>query len=166
MKQVLNAAFGARLDPNSYTVISVVDRYGQPRAMRVKPGSEKALWFDHVWRSDAAGRKVMLQSTDLKAEREAEGCLFLKDAYEAEHWPEGWKLWQEYLHAQHWDEKNRCQRHRPVARGAFPPELLPKSVLAMQGDAAERLKPVWEAPEGAQHPADAQTAREEAKEAK
>lgn len=151
-KQVLNLPFPARLAMNSYAVISVVDKYGQPRAMRVKPGSEKRIWFDPVWVRDGGGRAIQLTSIDLTPAREAEGCMFLKDAYLAEKWPEGWEAWEKYLRAQYYDEERGAQRPRPAIRGHFPKGLLPKRVLAMQDNAAERLKPQWEPPKGLKHP--------------
>ncbi len=165
-RQVLNQSFPSRLTRNSYATISVVDPEGRPKILTVKPGGDKPNWLRCEWAKDHGGRAVELVSVDLTTEREQAGCVFLRDAYIDEGWAAGWVLWESYVDEQYFrkvandDGKVlKIRRERPADRGHFPPNLLPKKVQAMATNAVvTRRGPRWEAPNGAEHPADVKKA--------
>ena len=168
-KLVLHHRFPARISRRTYSLITVVDPEGRPKILTVKPGNEKSNWLHSEWGYDKGGRKVMLTSVALTSERESAGCLFLKQAYESEGFHKGWTQWESYVDSQYrFDvvlengKQMKVNRDRPVFKGHFPANLLPKQVQRMAENASVTRKgPMWEPEEGIVHPADAKTKRRE-----
>lgn len=163
MRLLINKRFPARITRTSYALVSVVDPQGRPKILTVKPGNEKGNWLRSEWGHDGAGRKVKLVSVDLTTEREQAGALFLEQAYDEEHWPEGKAQWSSYVKAQYTHTVQtesgpvELWRERCAFKGHFPPHLLPKRVQIMQANAKVTKKgPMWEADETVRHPDDAE----------
>lgn len=154
-KLVMMKAFPARLTRASYSLVPVVDPAGRVKTLKVRPGGEPQNWLKCEWQRDGAGRAVLLVSVDLTYEREQAGCLFLKEAYEAEKWPEGWAAFEDYLDRQFYvtTVEGKRLRHKPKDIGPFPTEYLPKAVQKMV--AAEKPKKAeWQPKAPLVHPDD------------
>ena len=160
-KQQLNMAFTERMGRFQYAIVPVITPEGNIKHLKVKPDLVPEQWLVCEWNVQK-GRRVALLSVSLTSEREAAGAVFLKDAYMAERWPEGWATYERYIKACYqrttFDENGQEQTQR-LSRSRddlhFPARLLPKavaerlSVVKVRKDATE-----WKDDETLVHPAD------------
>ena len=169
----INKRFPERPDRRDYVVVVAVTPHGEIKELRIKPGSDKATWVLPQWEKDSVGRHKKLAAVHLVAERTNAGCFWLKQAYSEEKFPEGWAQYEKYL-ASRYDEviqleeggTRTVRRARPVNKGHFPKELLPKRVLKLRAayDGAIEKGEKWSPEEVVIHPADkAEAARAKAK---
>jgi hypothetical protein len=127
-KQIVNHNFASRVARSSCAVIPVITPEGNVKQLRVTPSVEPKHWLLCEW-LEVQGRKVALQSVSLTTERERAGAMFLRDAYLAEEWPEGWAAYEEYLRACY-EREGGVRVIRPRDDLHFPAELLPRIVAA------------------------------------
>lgn len=154
-RQIVNHNFSSRLARSSCALIPVITPQGNVKHLRVTPSVEPTTWLLCEWHTDK-GRKVALKSVELTSEREAAGAVFLRDAYIAEGWPEGWKAYEEYLAACYEREVGDGKRVRVMRSREdlhFPDDLLPRAVATRIASNEQRRKDiVWTPPKGLKRP--------------
>jgi hypothetical protein len=154
-RQIVNHNFGSRLARSSCALIPVITPHGTIKHLRVTPSVEPSVWLLCEWITDK-GRRVSLKSVELTSEREAAGAVFLRDAYMAEEWPEGWAAYEGYLAAcyERETQNGRVRVMRSREDLHFPDGLLPRAVQE-RIDGLEKRKgsTEWKPPAGLVRPA-------------
>lgn len=155
-RQIVNHNFSQRLARSSCAVIPVITPQGNIKQLRVTPSVEQATWLLCEWVTDK-GRRIALKSVELTSERVEAGAMFLRDAYMAEGWPEGWAAYEGYLAACYERETaggGRVRTMRSREDLHFPDGLLPRAVQE-RIDGLERRKQAteWKPPAGLVRPA-------------
>jgi hypothetical protein len=159
-KQQLNMPFTDRMGRYQYAIVPVITPQGNIKHLKVKPDLVPEQWLVCEWNVQK-GRRVALLAVTLTTEREAAGATFLKDAYIAEGWLDGWKKYEKYLKACYQrttvddgqEVTQRLSRSRDDLH--FPAKWLPKAVaeriakVKVQKDAVE-----WRDDDDLEHPAD------------
>ena len=156
-KQLVNHNFASRVARSSCAVIPVITPQGNVKDLRVTPSVEPKNWLVCEW-AEQQGRKVALLSVSLTTEREQAGAVFLRDAYLAEGWPEGWKAYESYLKACYEREGaggSRVTMVRPREDLHFPADLLPRAVAERIAGLEKRKAEIeWKPPAGLVRPSD------------
>lgn len=163
-RQQIDYRFTSRLGRHEFVIVPVITPQGNIKHLRVRPDVEPANWLIVEWAKDKT-RKVGVKSVELTSERQEAGAVFLKDAYIAEKWPEGWEEYERYLRRcyQRVVEDDKGRREVPLNRSVdhlhFPENLLPKAVKRRASDHAKRQAiNEYEPTQGLVHPADASKA--------
>ena len=153
-KLLINQQFPGLLTRRDYALLTVVDGDGRVSTKKINPGKEHRDWFMPEWGHDQETKRInLLHSVSLTSMREAAGCTFLQQDYEAEGWLDGWKAYQSYLDHQFYVEVRdrsgnmvKQRRNKPLDVAPFPDHLLPKSVLERRARAKKEVK-AWVPPE-------------------
>lgn len=165
----INHKYTSRITRNDCPIIPAITAAGQIKWIKIRPDVDVSAWLSIEW-EEGQGRRLGVRTVRLAQARVAEGAMLLKEAYEAERWPEGWKAYEEYLRKANTREVKgkdgmvtvQLGRPKPLK---FPEALLPKAVFERREALKERDKAkTFEAPEGLKHPDDAK--RQEVEEQK
>lgn len=165
----INHTFTSRITRNDCPIVPVVTDVGNIKWIKIRPDVSVSNWLVVEWR-EADGRKVGIKSIRLTSERAEAGAMLLKDAYEAEGWPAGWKAYADFLDKVYTTTRNvegggevKVQLGRPKLL-KYPEHLLPKAVFELRAKAGEKAKTqTFEPPEDLRHPADVKAAANQPK---
>lgn len=156
----VNHTYTSRITRNDCPIIPVITAAGNIKWIKVRPDVDVSAWLVVEWEM-GQGRRLGVKTVRLAQERVAEGAVLLREAYEAEKWPEGWKAYEEYLRKANTREVKGKEGMVTLQLGRpkllkFPERLLPKAVFERREKLKEREKAkTFEAPDGLKHPDDA-----------
>lgn len=163
-RQIINHNFSARLARSSCALIPVITPQGNIKHLRVTPSVEPKNWLQCEWVTEQ-NRKTRLTSVMLTTERENAGAMFLRDAYLAEGWPEGWEAYEAYLKAcygrvvpdgEDADGKPKTKTVMVIRSRDdlhFPDDLLPRAVAErISGNERRREQIEWTPPKELKRP--------------
>lgn len=170
-RQELNYTFPERLGRHEFAIVPVITPQGNIKHLKIRPDVQPEIWLIMEWGKDGAGRLRQLKSVELTTERVKAGAVFLKDAYEAEGWPEGWAQYERYLKACYTrsavDKDGKpvvVQLNRSVDHLHFPARLLPKAVAERLATLEQRREATeWKPDESIAHPDEAKALDERAR---